>query len=152
MTLNSLDEAWVGFTTPAVVAIWETGVERVVVVSALGRGRERNAGLVTASIKADDLLSSTGVALRVLAMPSFMDNLLSQAQTITEEGMFFSPMRADLKTPTVATPTLRPSQKMDSLSRPEASHWAAVAVPFKHVLAKPSKMLRRLHATNLRLR
>ena len=99
MTLNSLDEAWVGFTKPAAAAIQRAGVKRVVAVSALGRGWEKDAGLVTASIKADDLLASTGVALRVLAMPSFMDNLLGQAQTIREKGMFFSPMRADLRLP-----------------------------------------------------
>ena len=103
MTLNSVDEAWVGFTKPAAAAMQQAGVKRVVVVSALGRGWKKDAGLVTASIKADDLLASTGVALRVLAMPSFMDNLLGQAQTIKEKGMFFSPMRADFRTPTVAT-------------------------------------------------
>lgn len=103
MTLNSLDEAWVGFTKPAASAIERAGVKRVVVVSALGRGWKKDAGLVTASIKADELLASTGVALRVLAMPSFMDNLLGQAQTIKEKAMFFSPMRADFRTPTVAT-------------------------------------------------
>lgn len=103
MTLNSLDEAWVGFTKPAAAAIQRAGVKRIVVVSALGRKWKKDAGLVTASIKADDLLASTGVALRVLAMPSFMDNLLGQAQTIKDKGMFFSPMNADYKTPTVAT-------------------------------------------------
>jgi uncharacterized protein YbjT (DUF2867 family) len=103
VSLNSLDEAWTGFTKPAAVAIQKAGTRRVVVVSALGRGWQKHAGLVTASIKADDLLASTGVALRVLAMPSFMDNLLGQAQTIREKGMFFSPMRADFRTRTVAT-------------------------------------------------
>jgi len=103
VTRESVDEAYVGFTKPAAEAIRKAGVKRVVVVSALGRGWKKEAGLVTSSIKADDLLASTGVALRVLAMPSFMDNLLGQAQTIRDKGMFFSPMHADLKVPTVAT-------------------------------------------------
>ncbi len=103
MILNSVDEAYVGFTKPAAETIKKTGVKRLVVVSALGRGWKKDAGLVTSSIKADDLLASTGVALRVLVMPSFMDNLLGQAQTIKEKGMFFSPTSADLKAPTVAT-------------------------------------------------
>ena len=90
-------------TPKAAAAIQKTGVKRAVVVSALGRGWKRDAGLVTASIKADDLLANTGVALRVLAMPSFMDNLLGQAQTIKEKVMFFLPMRTDFRTPTVAT-------------------------------------------------
>jgi uncharacterized protein YbjT (DUF2867 family) len=103
MTLNSVDEAYVGFTKPAAEAIRKCGVKRVVAVSALGRGWNKEAGLATANIKADDLLASTGVALRVLRMPSFMDNLLRQAPTIKEKGMFSSPIHADLKAPTVAT-------------------------------------------------
>jgi uncharacterized protein YbjT (DUF2867 family) len=102
-TLDSVDEAYVGFTRPAADAIRRTGVQRVVVISAIGSGWPKEAGLVTSSVKADALLASTGVALRVLAMPSFMDNLLGQAQTIREKGMFFSPIHADLKAPTVAT-------------------------------------------------
>ncbi len=103
MTLDSVDEAYVGFTKPAAEAIRKCGVKRVVAVSALGRGWNKAAGLATSNIKADELLASTGVALRVLAMPSFMDNLLRQAQTIKEKGMFSSPIYADLKAPTVAT-------------------------------------------------
>jgi uncharacterized protein YbjT (DUF2867 family) len=103
MTLNSVDEAYVGFTKPAAEAIRNRGVKRVVAISALGRGWHKEAGLATANIKADDLLASTGVALRVLAMPSFMDNLLRQISTIKEKGIFCSPIRADLKMPTVAT-------------------------------------------------
>ncbi len=103
MTLDSVDEAYVGFTRPAAEAIKKSGMKRVVAVSALGRGWKKEAGLVSSSIKADDLLASTGVAMRVLAMPSFMDNLLGQAQTIRDKGMFFSPIHADLKAPTVAT-------------------------------------------------
>jgi uncharacterized protein YbjT (DUF2867 family) len=103
MALNSVDEAYVGFTKPAAEAIRKGGVKRVVAISALGRGWGKAAGLATANIKSDDLLVSTGVALRVLAMPSFMDNLIRQAQTIKEKGMFSSPMHADLKAPTVAT-------------------------------------------------
>jgi uncharacterized protein YbjT (DUF2867 family) len=103
MTLNSVDKAYVVFTKPAAEAIRKCGVKRVVGVSALGRGWNKEAGLVTFGFKADDLLASTGVALRVLAMPSFMDNLLRQAQMIKEKGMFSSPTHADLKAPTVAT-------------------------------------------------
>ena len=53
---------------------------------------EKNAGLVTANIKADDVLAGTGVALRALMMPSFMDNLLRQSPTIKEKGIFSLPI------------------------------------------------------------
>ena len=51
----------------------------------------------------DDLIASTGVALRALTMPSFMDNLIAQASAIKSQGMFFSPMTADRKFPTCST-------------------------------------------------
>jgi uncharacterized protein YbjT (DUF2867 family) len=103
MTLNSVEEAYVGFTKPAAEAIKKYGVKRVVAISAIGRGWSKDAGLATANIKSDDLLASTCVALRVLTMPSFMENLLRQAPTIKEKGMFSLPVRADLKAPMVAT-------------------------------------------------
>jgi uncharacterized protein YbjT (DUF2867 family) len=103
MTLNSVDEAYADFTRPTAEAIRKCGVKRVVTVSALGRGWKKDAGLATANIKADDLLAGTDVALRVLMMPSFMDNLLRQAPTIKEKGLFSLPVRANLKAPLVAT-------------------------------------------------
>jgi uncharacterized protein YbjT (DUF2867 family) len=100
---TSVDAAYVDFTRPAAKAIEATGLKRAVVVSALGRGWKKPAGLVTSSLKADDLLASTGVNLRVLTMPSFMDNLLSQAETIKETGVLSWPSPGDLKAPAVAS-------------------------------------------------
>ena len=79
------------------------GVQRVVGVSALGRGVPGNAGYVTASIAMDDLIASSGVAYRALAMPSFMDNLLRQVESIKHRGTFVSTIRPDLEAPTCAT-------------------------------------------------
>ena len=62
-----------------------------------------HAGLVTASLALDDLITSTGVDYRALTMPSFMDNLLRQAEPISKQGLFFSPLNADRKHPTCAT-------------------------------------------------
>ena len=97
--------AYVDFTRPAVEAIRRHGVKRVVAISALGRGlpAAREAGLVTASLEMDDLLASTGVALRALVMPSFMDNLLNQVRPIKAQGMFFGPESGGHRKPTVAT-------------------------------------------------
>ncbi|PZG17297.1 NmrA family NAD(P)-binding protein [Nonomuraea aridisoli] len=101
----SVEEAYVGFTRPAAEAMRERGVKRVVSVSALGRttpyaGR---AGYVTASLAMDDLIAGTGVALRALALPSFMENVLRQAQVIKEQGVFFDMIAPDRKAPTAAT-------------------------------------------------
>jgi uncharacterized protein YbjT (DUF2867 family) len=100
---QSLEAAYVDFTRPACDAIRSHGVRRVVGVSALGRGVSDKAGLVSASLKMDDLIASTGVSYRALTMPSFMDNLLRQAEAIKSQGMFFSPISGDRKQPTCAT-------------------------------------------------
>lgn len=101
--LRSVDEAYVDFSRPLAAAIKKSGLQRVVVVSAIGRGWKKEAGLVTSTIKADDLIASSGVAARILAMPSFMENMLGQAKVIKEKGMFFTPFLLDKKMPTVAT-------------------------------------------------
>lgn len=81
------------------------GVPRVVSVTAIGRGSDLadKAGFVTGSLAMDDLIAATGVALRALAMPSFMDNILRQAAAIRDKGVFFSPTSGDLRLPSVAT-------------------------------------------------
>jgi uncharacterized protein YbjT (DUF2867 family) len=100
---ESVEAAYVDFTRPACDALRRHAVKRVVGVSALGRGVARNAGLVSASLAMDDLIASTGVSYRSLAMPSFMDNLLRQVEPIKTQGMFFLPISADRKLPTCAT-------------------------------------------------
>lgn len=101
----SLEVASRGFTRAAAQAFTDHGVEHVVGVSALGRGTPvaGRAGLVTASLAVDDLIASTGVAYRALANPSFMDNLLRQARSIRDEGVFTGTATADRKAPTAAT-------------------------------------------------
>ncbi|MFE4975542.1 NAD(P)H-binding protein [Kitasatospora sp. NPDC056651] len=97
-----LEAAFSGFTRPACRALVRHGVGRVVGVSALGRHFAGPAGLVTASLAMDELIASTGVAYRALAMPAFMENLLQQAGAIRERGEFCSVVEADLRLPAVA--------------------------------------------------
>jgi uncharacterized protein YbjT (DUF2867 family) len=101
----SVEAAFVGFTRPAAEAFRRHGVGRVVAVSALGRGTPwaAQAGYVTGSLAMDDLIAGTGVAYRALVNPSFMDNTARQAESIKNQGMFFSPIAADRKLPAVAT-------------------------------------------------
>jgi uncharacterized protein YbjT (DUF2867 family) len=102
---DSVDAAYVDFSRPACEAIKTHGVRRLVAVSALGRGTALadNAGLVTASLRMCDLIAKTGVSLRALTLPSFMDNIIRQIEPIRRQGMFFSPISADRKLPTCAT-------------------------------------------------
>jgi uncharacterized protein YbjT (DUF2867 family) len=100
---ESLEAAFIDFTRPACDAFERHEVERVVGVSALGRGVTDNAGHVTASLAMDDLIASTGVNYRALTMPSFMDNLLRQVEAIKNQGMFFDVLSGDRRLPTCAT-------------------------------------------------
>ncbi|WP_433590299.1 NAD(P)H-binding protein [Nocardia sp. CA-145437] len=101
----SLDAAFSGFTQAAAKAFTAHGVGHVVGVSALGRGTAvaDRAGHVTASLAMDNLIAGSGVAYRALANPSFMDNLVWQANSIREDGVFTGTVPADRKAATVAT-------------------------------------------------
>jgi uncharacterized protein YbjT (DUF2867 family) len=102
---ESVYAAYVDFSQPACEAFKTQGVRQVVGVSAFGRGAAvaGNAGNVTASLAMDDLIASTGVSYRALALPPFMDNLLRQVESIKNQGMFFDMISGDLKQPTCAT-------------------------------------------------
>jgi uncharacterized protein YbjT (DUF2867 family) len=88
----SIDEAYSGFTRPGLSAMRSQGVKRIVGISALGRGtlQAERAGLVTASLAMDDLISESGIAYRAVTNPSFFDNLLRQVQLIRDKGEFWS--------------------------------------------------------------
>jgi uncharacterized protein YbjT (DUF2867 family) len=100
----SVEAAFVDFTRPAAEAFKRHGVKRVVGVSALGRGTPwaPRAGYVVGSLAMDDLIAGSA-AYRALTNPSFMDNLVRQADAIKNQGMFFSPIAGDRKLPSVAT-------------------------------------------------
>ena len=102
---KSAEAAYVDFSRPARDAIARHGVPRVVVISGLGRGSPlaAHAGLITASLAMEDLITATGVDCRVLALPSFMDNIARQAVSIRDHGIFFSPISGDRKLPASAT-------------------------------------------------
>lgn len=108
----SPEDAYRGFTGPAAKALVAHGVGHVVGVSTLGRGTPAadRAGLVTASHAMDDLIAGSGVAYRALANPSFFENLLEEAGSIREKGVFTDAVRADRKAPSSPSPTSRPSR------------------------------------------
>ncbi|MFC7623136.1 NAD(P)H-binding protein [Microlunatus sp. GCM10028923] len=102
---DSLQAAYADFTRPAVEALRDHGVPRVVGVSALGRGTAvaGRAGLVTATLAADDLFGAGGTGYRALALPSFMDNVARQAASIRDRGVFTGPLPGDRRDPACAT-------------------------------------------------
>ncbi len=99
----SAEAAYVEFARPGCDALRAHGVRRVVGISALGRGWPKPAGHVTATLHMDDRIAATGVGYRALACPSFMDNVLRQAEAIRTKGVYAWPAPAGLEAPTCAT-------------------------------------------------
>lgn len=102
---KSAEEAYVDFSRPAGEVLKRRKIKHVVGISALGRGTPwaDHAGMVTASLKMDDLIGATGVSYRAVVNPSFMDNLLRQVEAIKTQGAFFLPISGDLKQPSACT-------------------------------------------------
>lgn len=98
----SIFDTYVTASIPGAEAAHRHGVERVVIVSALGRGSGLYAGHVSASLAMEDLFRSTGVHVRALANPSFMDNVLRQLPSL-RAGILTGTHPADLALPWVAT-------------------------------------------------
>lgn len=99
----SVYDAYVGFSIPAADAIVRHRVQRVVTISALGRGTQIYGGYASASHAMEDLIASTGAHVRALVMPSFMDNLIWQVGAMRDAGAFFSSISGDRRLPAVAT-------------------------------------------------
>lgn len=91
------------FTRAASEAIKAEGVKRVVGVTSLGRAYGRHAGTLSPAFAMDEMIESTGVNYRALAMPYFMENLLNQIDAIKSQGIFFMPNSAERPLALVAT-------------------------------------------------
>ena len=100
---NDVKEYYLQFTRPACRAITAQGVQRVVAVSALGRGLTLDGGVVTDSFATDEEMEGTGVDFRALWCPGFMENMLRQVDSLKQQGMFFLPSDPQVKLPHVAT-------------------------------------------------
>ena len=101
-TLPSAEAAYCGISQAFCDALPNSGVTHVVSISALGRGWPKPAGLVTATLKVDDMIARTGVHLRALTCASLMDNIARQVAPVRATGMFYQPTPSDLKLPHVA--------------------------------------------------
>jgi uncharacterized protein YbjT (DUF2867 family) len=100
---NDVREYYLQFARPVSRAIETTGIKRVVSVSGLGRRAGMKAGPVTDSFAKDEEIERTGIDFRALWCPGFMENMLRSIDALKHQGMFFSPSRADVKAPRVAT-------------------------------------------------
>ncbi|GIH60090.1 NmrA family NAD(P)-binding protein [Microbispora siamensis] len=93
---------YLDFTRAAAQEAASRGV-RMVHVTSLGHGYNGEAGLLSAALDMDELIESTSVQYRALALPFFMENVLRQAQPIAQQGVFSMANTADRPLLTVAT-------------------------------------------------
>ncbi|WP_189189838.1 NAD(P)H-binding protein [Streptomyces albiflavescens] len=100
---DSVEGHFRDFTEPLCDVIGRHGVERVVGVSTLGRGVATNAGQISASLAMDEAIAATGVHYRALCPPFLMENLLGQAESIRDAGLFFLATAEDRTLRTCAT-------------------------------------------------
>lgn len=100
---DSVEGHFRDFTEPLLEVIGRQGVERVVSVSTLGRGVAKNAGQISASLAMDEAIAATSVHYRALCPPFLMENLLGQAESIRDAGVFFLATPEDRVLRTCAT-------------------------------------------------
>lgn len=91
------------FTRPGCEAFVEHRVRRVVAVTSLGHGYRGEAGHLSGAMAMDELIQATGVGYRGLAAPFFLENLLGQAESIRNQGVFSMAIRRDRPLANVAT-------------------------------------------------
>lgn len=90
------------FARAASQAIREAQTPRVVTISAGGKGSKRNAGSISGLHAMEDILNESGAAIRHLRCGMFMENLLAQAESISEHGVISYPMPGHIPIPMVA--------------------------------------------------
>ncbi|MEU5538467.1 NAD(P)H-binding protein [Streptomyces sp. NPDC020362] len=100
---DSVEGHFQDFTESLRAVIRAQGIERVVGVSTLGRAVAKHAGHISASLAMDESIMATGVHYRALCPPFLMENLLGQAASIRDAGVFFLAMTADRVLRTCAT-------------------------------------------------
>jgi uncharacterized protein YbjT (DUF2867 family) len=69
-----------------------TGLKHVVKLSALGTGPNSPVGLMREHAEIEDYIRKTGIAYTFLQPHFFMDNLLRNSESVTRDGVIYSPL------------------------------------------------------------
>jgi uncharacterized protein YbjT (DUF2867 family) len=101
---ESVQSHYVEYGRQARAAIERNGVGRAVMISTMG-GDNDHAGHLSAARAAEAEVAQSGAALRAIAPPFFMENLLNQAEAI-KAGAIALPSDPDRPLPVVATADL----------------------------------------------
>jgi uncharacterized protein YbjT (DUF2867 family) len=137
------------FARVAARAIREARTPRIVTISAIGKGRARNAGTLSALHAMEDILNESGAAMRHLRCGLFMENFLHETRALAERGIISYPMPGHIAIPMVATTdvadtALRWLVQRDwsgvagiSVPGPEDLSFDRAAAKIEHVLGRP---------------
>lgn len=102
-TANDYLGAYKSLAAKGARAVRDTGVPRVVTISAAGVSPDHPAGPITALHRIEETMTGSGAACRFLRCGSFFENLRWQWDAITREGWFGYPIDPDVPGPQVAT-------------------------------------------------
>jgi uncharacterized protein YbjT (DUF2867 family) len=100
----SVEGHYVDYGRQARAGIERNGIGHAVMISTMGSGIDR-AGHLSAAIAAEAEVGGSGAAVRAIAPPFFMENLLGHAEAI-QGGVIALPSAADRILPVVATDDL----------------------------------------------
>jgi len=99
---TSVERHYERFACAGWQAIREARTPRVVTISAGGKGLARNAGPISGLHAMEDILNESGAAIRHLRCGFFMENFLSQVQSMCERGIVSYPMPSHIPIPMTA--------------------------------------------------
>jgi uncharacterized protein YbjT (DUF2867 family) len=102
--VDSVTGHYVEYGRQARAALERAGVGHAVMISTMGGGNDR-AGHLSAARAAEAEVGASGAAVRALAPPFFMENLLNQAEAL-RGGVLALPSNAERILPVVATDDL----------------------------------------------
>lgn len=96
---DDVDAHYKQFANAAVQAAKQGGVRRIVYLSGAGKDSPlaEKAGTITGLFHAEDVLTISGISLRVLRCPVFYESTLWQTQAIANAGTMFGLLPADYR-------------------------------------------------------
>jgi uncharacterized protein YbjT (DUF2867 family) len=99
---TNVEQHYQRFASAGCQAVREARTPRVVTISAGGKGHARNAGPISGLHAMEEILNESGAAIRHLRCGLFMENFLSQARSIREQGFVSYPMPGHFPIPMTA--------------------------------------------------
>ena len=99
---TKVDQHYERFACAGWQAIRQAGTQRVVTISAVGKGRARHAGPISGLHAMEEILDESGAAIRHLRCGLFMENFRHEVESLIQRGVLSYPMPGHVPVPMVA--------------------------------------------------